>query len=169
MFQHKYRVYEKLYTDILTDINNLPEWTVISDEQKLEVNKLIKFVKLDHLVFDELKVNGLGTLDDFRRVILELSASKTKAVEKVHSFNDQNEMMKKQASINGNNGTQNNPIAQIASVNNRVSKKLRAYSNGKIINIDSLEKLSELDDVFNEIKEKIKKDIKAGKKITLEL
>ena len=169
VFQHKYRVYEKLYTDILTDINNLPEWTVISDEQKLEVNKLIKFSKLDHLVFDELKVNGLGTLDDFRRIISELSASKTKAVEKVHAFNDYNEMAKKQASTSGSSGTQNTPITQTSSVNNRVSKKLRAYSNGKIINIDSLEKLSELDDVFNEIKEKIRKDIESGKKITLEL
>ena len=169
VFQHKYRVYEKLYRDILTDINNLAEWTVISDEQKLEVNKIIKFSKLDHLVFDELKVNGLGSLDDFRRIISELSASKTKAVEKVHAFNDYNEMAKKQASTSGSSGTQNTPITQTSSVNNRVSKKLRAYSNGKIINIDSLEKLSELDDVFNEIKEKIKKDIKAGKKITLEL
>ena len=153
----------------MTDVNNLPEWAVISDEQKLEVNKLIKFTKLDHLVFDELKVNGLGTLDDFRRIISELSASKTKTVEKVHAFNDHNEMMKKQASSSGSRDTQNPPITQTSSVNNRVSKKLRAYSNGKIINIDSLEKLSELDDVFNEIKEKIKKDIESGKKITLEL
>ena len=169
VFQHKYRVYEKLHTDILTDINNLPEWTVISDEQKLEVNKLIKFTKLDHLVFDELKVNGFGTLDDFRRILSELSASKTKAVEKVHAFNDYNEMMKKQATTSGSSDTQKPPVTQTSSVNNRVSKKLRAYSNGKIINIDSLEKLSELDDVFNEIKEKIKKDIESGKKITLEL
>ena len=78
-------------------------------------------------------------------------------------------MMKKQASSSGSRDTQNPPITQTSSVNNRVSKKLRAYSNGKIINIDSLEKLSELDDVFNEIKEKIKKDIESGKKITLEL
>ena len=169
VFQHKYRAYEKLFTDILTDITNLPEWAEISDEQKLEVKKLIKFTKLDHLGFDELKVNGLGTLDDFRRILAELSAAKTKAVEKVHVFNDYNEMIKKQASTSGSSDAQNPPMTQTASINNRVSKKLRAYSNGKIINIDSLEKLSELDDAFNEIKEKIKRDIESGKKITLEL
>ena len=130
------------------------EWTEISEEQQLEVKKLIKFIKLDNLVFDELKVNGLGTLDDFRRIFSELSASKTKAVEKVHTFNDYNEMLKKKVSISGSGNTQTNTTIQIPKVNNRVSKKLRAYSNGRIINIDSLEKLSELDYVFNEIKEK---------------
>lgn len=169
VFQHKYRAYEKLYTDILTYIRSLPEWTEISEEQQLEVKKLIKFIKLDNLVFDELKVNGLGTLDDFRRIFSELSASKTKAVEKVHTFNDYNEMLKKKVSISGSGNTQTNTTIQIPKVNNRVSKKLRAYSNGRIINIDSLEKLSELDYVFNEIKEKIKKDIESGIKITLEL
>lgn len=163
-FQQKYRGYENLYSEILADINNLPEWTKISEEQQHEVMTLIKFVKLDNLVFEELKVIGLGTLDDFSRIVTELSESKTKAVEKVHAFNDQNEMLKKQTSGN-EQGTSSTPIInETPIVINRVSKKLRSYSNGRIINIDSIEKLSELDEVFSDIKRKIKKDLESGKK-----
>lgn len=168
VFQQKYRGYEKLYTEILMDLNNVPEWTKVSKEQQLEVHRAIKFVKIDNLVFDELKVKGLGTLDDFRRIVTELSASKTKAVEKIHAFNDQNEILKKQVKSNDEGASHTPAVNTIPVVINRVSKKLRSYSNGKIINIDSIDKLSELDEVFNEIKEKIKKDVESGKKITLE-
>ena len=168
-FQQKYREYEKHYSEILAGINNLPEWTKISEEQQREIITLIKFIKLDNLVFDELKVIGIGTLDDFRRIVSEFSASKTKAVEKVHAFNDQNEMLKKQKSSN-EQGTSQTPIVNETPFgNNRISKNLRSYSNGKIINIDSIDKLSELDEIFNDIKGKIKKDLESGKRITLEL
>lgn len=168
-FQEKYRDYERLHTTIMSDIQQLPEWMKISEDQQKQVVALIKFTKLDNLVFDDLKVKCIGTLDDLRRMVNELVASKTKAVEKVHAFNDQNEVVKN-APSSGHSGTlDTSVINKVPVVNNRVSKKFRSYSNGKIINIDSVEKLKELDAIFSEIKEKIKKDIESGKKITLEL
>ena len=51
----------------------------------------------------------------------------------------------------------------------RVTKKLGDYTSGSVINIDSEEKFADLDDAFERIKESIRKDLKSGKKITLQL
>ena len=86
-------------------------------------------------------------------------------------FNDENnEPVPEPTPVNdGNESTnpQEPPKPSPVKVN-RVTKKLGDYTSGRVINIDSEEKLADLDDAFEKIKESIRKDLKAGKKITLQ-
>lgn len=167
-FNEKYKEYERIYNSVITDIKSLPEWINITEDQQKNVVSLVKFIRLSDFAFEGLKVRHVGTLDDLRRLIGELTDSKTAASKQVHLFNDLNEA-EKQAKQNQKNQQQTGGTINIPPVNNRISKKFKSYSNGKIINIDSVDKLSELDAIFEAIKEKIKKDLEDGKKITLEL
>jgi len=168
-FNEKYKEYEQLYNSIIKYIKELTEWERITEHQKNKVMEIIPFIKLNDFAFEGLKVRNVGNLDDLRRLMNGLSQSKIDAVKQVHLFNDQNQIQEpKNPQVGGENIT--DAVQKgTPQVINRVSKKFRYYSNGKIINIDSIEKLNELDVVFSEIKEKIKRDLEAGKKITLEL
>lgn len=167
-FNEKYKEYVSCYNSILADIKSLPEWNKITQEQQNKVITLIKFVKLNDFAFDGLKVRNIGTLDDLITLMKELTNTKTTLFKQVHLFNDQNEL-EKQAKKTQQRQPQGEVPQNTPPTNNRVSKKFKSYSNGKIINIDSMEKLDELDVVFNEIKNKIRKDLENGNKITLEL
>ena len=176
IFNEYYKKYETLYNSIISEIKVLPEWNNLKNDQKNEVEKSIYFIKLNDFVFDGLKVRDIGNLDDLRRIHNNLYQSKIDAVSKVHSFNDINTMKKEVESTQATKTTdaeQNKDINEmpekLPEVSTRISRKLKYYSQGKIINIDSLEKLSELNDLFDEIQQKIKEDIEKGKKITLEL
>lgn len=165
VFQDKYKDYANTYQSIVNTIESLPEWGKIDIEQKENVIALLSFVKLNDFAFEGLKVRNIGTLDRLRNLIHELKQSMPQAVAQVHIFNDINETKcKEKEKVTQGTPSQNTPQAS-----NRISKKFKSYSNGKIINIDSMEKLDELDIVFKDIKEKIKKDLELGKKITLEL
>lgn len=168
VFNEKYKEYEHIYNSIVVDVKSLPEWQKITQEQQNKVINLITFVKLNDFAFDGLKVRNIGTLDNLRTLMSELSNTKTTASKQVHLFNDQNELMKQAKEIK-KNYKQGETTKKTVPLNNRISKKFKSYSNGKIINIDSIEKLEELDIVFNDIKDKIRRDLEAGKKITLEL
>ncbi|WPC40064.1 hypothetical protein [Clostridium sp. JS66] len=169
-FNEKYKEYEKIYNSIVADVKSLPEWNKITQEQQSKVINLIKFVKLNDFAFEGLKVRNIGTLDDLKMLMNELTHTKTTASKQVHLFNDQNELEKQVKEKPKVPQDKQKEVSQSTPhVNNRVSKKFKSYSNGKIINIDSMEKLEELDIVFNDIKNKIKQDLESGKKITLEL
>lgn len=171
VFNEKYKEYEAVYNSIVTEIESLPEWLQITQEQQNRVINLIKFIKLNDFAFEGLKVRNIGTLDDLRTLMNELYNTKITASKQVHLFNDQNQIEKQERQVKQEQ--QNKQKEEIQKntkpINNRVSKSFKSYSNGKIINIDSMEKLDELEVVFNDIKNKIKKDLEAGKKITLEL
>ena len=169
VFQGKYRDYEKVYSNILSDIQSLYEWGQITEDQQKQVIAFVKFTKLDNLAFEELKVRNIGTLIELKRLTNDLVNTKSKAVEKVHGFNDLNELLKRSKATSTSDAPINTEVSVVPPVNNRVSKKFKSYSNGKIINLDSVDKLCELDVIYYEIKEKIKKDLETGKKITLEL
>ena len=52
----------------------------------------------------------------------------------------------------------------------RVTKNISEYMpKNRVINVDGEEGIALLDSVFEEIKDQIKKDLKVGKKITLQL
>lgn len=176
IFNEYYKKYDILYNSIISEIKVLPEWNNLKNDQKNDVEKSIYFIKLNDFVFDGLKVRDIGNLDDLRRIHNNLYQSKIDAVSKVHSFNDINTMGKEVESTQATKTTDgeqnkdiNEMIEKLPEVSTRISRKLKYYSQGKIINIDSLEKLSELNDLFDEIQQKIKEDIEKGKKITLEL
>lgn len=174
VFNEKYKEYEEMYNSIVADIKALPEWLQITQEQQIRVINIIKFVKLNDFTFEGLKVRNIGTLDDLRTLMNELYNTKTTASKQVHLFNDQNQIEKKELQNKQEQQEQQNKQKEEIQKNtkpiiNRVSKSFKSYSNGKIINIDSVEKLEELEVVFNDIKNKIKKDLEDGKKITLEL
>lgn len=169
VFQEKYRDYEKVYSNILSVIHLLYEWGQINEEQQKQVISFINFTKLDNLVFEDLKVRNIGTLNELKRLTNDLINTKSSAVEKVHGFNDQNEILKRSIATSTSVSVVKSEVLNAQLVNNRVSKKFAFYSNGKIINLDSVDKLCELDEIFTEIKKKIKKDLETGKKITLEL
>lgn len=174
IFNEYYKRYEILFNSIISEVKLLPEWKSLVEEQKNDVVKLLPFIKLNDFVFEGLNVRNIGNLDDLRRVHNELYQSKISAVSQVHTFNDFNiAKSKKQTEVKNTIDITKDPKGEYAQgelpqVNKRVSRKIKYYSEGKIINIDSLDKLNELDDLFEEIKQKIKEDIEAGKKITLE-
>ena len=48
-----------------------------------------------------------------------------------------------------------------------MNRSLKDYSPRPAINIDTIEKIDELDEIFSEIKRRIKKEIEDGKEVTL--
>ena len=166
-YQESYREYDKTYNEIVHSIKILPEWSNLTVEQQKIVENGVKFTKINTFNFTGLKTIEIGTYEDLRHLIKELGRIKITQTKLVHTFNDQNNASQPQSvspegsKIQETFANQGNYI--------RISKKLTSYSEGKIINIDNIDKLSELDAEFEKIKEKIKRDLEEGNKITLEL
>lgn len=172
IFKEKYDEYTKMYSLYVSQIENMNEWNGMSDVQKKQVIAVLKYVEINGIVMgsDYITASAIGTLEKMKEKQHALANSFSEAVKQLHLFNDENNAPVPEPIPDDTNkeGGEKKPIPKPVA-NNRVTKKLGNYTSGKVINIDSEEKLSELDDIFAEIKESIRKDIKAGKKITLQM
>ncbi|MGE5329879.1 MAG: hypothetical protein ACM3KR_10280 [Deltaproteobacteria bacterium] len=164
-YQESYREYEKSYNAVVDSIKAVSEWSNLTNTQQQTVLKGISFTKINGFNFDGLKTLEVGTYEDLRRLIAGLSDIKIVQTKLVHTYNDDNNrpQPQPQQTSGGVNEPPSSPIST------RITRKFKSYSEGKIINIDSVDKLSELDAEFLKIKEKIKVDLEKGNKITLEL
>ena len=122
-----------------------------------------------------INATGLGTLEKLKEKQGRLQSSYAKAVTKLHIFNDENNTPKDDAPIStpietpeGKAETKEQPKKPVPV---RVTRSIGEYmpKNRVIINVDGEDGLTLLDSVFKEIKDQIKKDLKDGKKITLQL
>ncbi|MBP3504967.1 MAG: hypothetical protein J6K43_00995 [Lachnospiraceae bacterium] len=174
VYHEKYDKYKSAYLSYVEQIQSMVEWNKVSEIQKEKVLSVLKYTKISNIVFakDCIVVNGLGTLEQLKEKQRHLDDSYTDAVKQLHAFNDENNapIPEPMPGDDGDEsaGPQEPPKPTSVKVN-RVTKKLGDYTSGRVINIDSEEKLTDLDDAFEKIKESIRKDLKAGKKITLQL
>lgn len=172
IFKEKHDEYKKTYASYVDQIKRMDEWNNMNDSQKQQVISVLKYTEVNGVVMaaDYITANAIGTMEKMKEKQNALMNSFADAVKQLHLFNDENNAPV-QTPIPGDTdqgNAQNKPTPKPVP-NNRITKRLGNYTSGKVINIDSEEKLSELDDVFAEIKESIRKDIKAGKKITLQM
>lgn len=162
-YQESYREYEKSYNAVVESIKALSEWSNLTNTQKQTVLLGISFTKINGFNFDGLKTLEIGTYEDLKRLIAGLSEIKIAQTKLVHTYNDDNNRPQPQPT---SGGVKDPPAPPYST---RITRKFKSYSEGKIINIDSIDKLSELDAEFLKIKEKIKRDLEKGNIITLEL
>lgn len=92
----------------------------------------------------------------------------------MHIFNDENNAPKDDEPIPTPIGTPEGKVETKEQIKKpapvRVTRTIGEYMpKNKVINVDGEEGLALLDSVFEEIKNLIKKDLKDGKKITLQL
>ena len=174
IYNERYNIYKKTYHSYIEQIKNMNEWPDMSEVQKEKVFNVLNYSQVSGVVFstDFISVNGLGTLEKLKEKQTALEYSFAEAVKQLHIFNDENHASVPTLDTGNDTGSVKPVIEQtkpISKLNNRVTKKLVEYTSGKVINIDSEEKLADLDLAFDQIRESIKKDLKAGKKITLQL
>lgn len=174
VFNERYDIYKKTYHLYIEQIKNMDEWAQMSDAQKEKVLRTLNYSQVLGVVFstDFISVNGLGTLEKLREKQTSLDVSYAEAVKQLHIFNDENHapiLISDTGDKTGGEKIETEQPKHVSKSNNRVTKKLGEYTFGKVINIDSEEKLADLDATFEQIKQSIKKDLRSGKKITLQL
>lgn len=155
-YQQMYHTYRNTFETLNRQIEDMEEWQSMTAEQKEQVIGTLVYTEVSSVVFtgNFVCANGLGTLEQLRDKQRLLEASYSEAVKKLHTFNDRNHMP-----------SDPDPKPQ----NARITKKISDYTGGRVINIDSDEKLAELEAAFEQIKENVRRELKAGKKITLQL
>ncbi|MDD3138017.1 MAG: hypothetical protein PHX08_03475 [Lachnospiraceae bacterium] len=174
VFNERYDIYKKTYYSYIEQIKMMKEWPEISDDKREWVLRVLNYSQVSGVVFstDIITANGLGTLEKLKEKQTALENSFAEAVKQLHIFNDENNApvstRDTERSTAGERPTIEHPNP-VPKPNNRVTKKLGDYTSGKVINIDGEEKLADLDAAFCQIRESIIKDLKAGKKITLQL
>ena len=93
----------------------------------------------------------------------------------LHTFNDENSVAKDEPPVPIQEDTHENKTKEEQEhlekkVAIRVTKNISDYMpKNKVINVDGEEGITVLDSIFDEIKDQIKKDLRVGKKITLQL
>lgn len=168
-YQEAYKGYSKKYNETIKILKEIPEWSSLKDEQRIDILNSIQFKKIDAIILNgKLKIQELGTLEDIKRLTKQLDNILITLIEKIHEYNDKNKIVIKKepetiypASDFGNDKLYEKP--------QRVKRKFKNYTKEIVINIDSIEKLNELDAVYSKIKKQIEKELNEGKKITLEL
>ena len=123
---------------------------------------------------DLINATGLGTLEKLREKQGRLQSSYAKAVTKLHVFNDENNTPKDDVPlptpVEVADGTTEKKEQPKSPAPVRVTRTIEEYMpKNRVINVDGEDGLTLLDSVFEEIKDQIKKDLKEGKKITLQL
>ena len=116
----------------------------------------------------------MGTLEKLKEKQGRLQSSYAKAVTKLHVFNDENNAHKDDVSLptsvevaDGTTETKDQPKKPTPV---RVTRTIEEYMpKNRVINVDGEDGLILLDSIFEKIKDQIKKDLKDGKKITLQL
>lgn len=175
-FNQAFDHYKNTYNGYIEEIQKMYEWSNIDDSQKKKVLDELESIDVIGVVMSQDLINatGLGTLEKLREKQGRLQSSYAKAVTKLHVFNDENNTPKDDAPIptpietpEGKAETKEQPKKPVPV---RVTRSIGEYMpKNRVINVDGEDGLTLLDSVFKEIKDQIKKDLKDGKKITLEL
>lgn len=175
-FNQAFDHYKNTYNGYIEEIQKMYEWSNIDDSQKKKVLDELESIDVTGVVMSQDLINatGLGTLEKLREKQGRLQSSYAKAVTKLHVFNDENNTPKDDVPLptpvevaDGTTETKEQPKSP-APV--RVTRTIEEYMpKNRVINVDGEDGLTLLDSVFEEIKDQIKKDLKEGKKITLQL
>lgn len=176
-FNQAFDLYKNTYNGYVEEIQKMDEWSNIDNDQKKKVLDELEYTETKGVVISQDLINatGLGTLEKLKEKQGRLQSSYAKAVTKLHIFNDENNTPKDDAPIStpietpeGKAETKEQPKKPVPV---RVTRSIGEYmpKNRVIINVDGEDGLTLLDSVFKEIKDQIKKDLKDGKKITLQL
>lgn len=175
-FNQAFDHYKNTYNGYVEEIQKMDEWSSIDDSQKKMVLDELESIDAKGVVISQDLINatGLGTLEKLKEKQRRLQSSYAKAVTKLHIFNDENNAPKDDVSLptsvevaDGTIETKDQP-KKPAPV--RVTRTIEEYMpKNRVINVDGEDGLALLDSVFEEIKDQIKKDLKDGKKITLQL
>lgn len=175
-FNQAFDHYKNTYNGYIEEIQKMYEWSNIDDSQKKKVLDELESIDVTGVVMSQDLINatGLGTLEKLREKQGRLQSSYAKAVTKLHVFNDENNTPKDDAPIptpietpEGKAETKEQPKKPVPI---RVTRSIGEYMpKNRVINVDGEDGLTLLDSVFKEIKDQIKKDLKDGKKITLQL
>ena len=175
-FNQAFEQYKNTYDGYVSEIQRMDEWSKIDDDQRKKVLAELESIDVKGVVIssDLINATGLGTLEKFKEKQNRLQASYAKAVTKLHIFNDENNASKDEEPVPTPSDI---PVGEELPVEQpkkttpvRVTKTISEYMpKNRVINVDGEEGIALLDSVFEEIKDQIKKDLKAGKKITLQL
>ena len=175
-FNQAFDHYKNTYDGYVEEIQKMDEWSNIDVDQKKKVLAELESIEAKSVVISQDLINatGFGTLEKLKEKQGRLQSSYAKAVTKLHIFNDENNAPKDDAPIptpietpEGNAETKEQPKKPVPI---RVTRSIGEYMpKNRVINVDGEDGLTLLDSVFEEIKDQIKKDLKDGKKITLQL
>ncbi|MGN9057579.1 hypothetical protein ACTNA4_14260 [Bariatricus sp. HCP28S3_A7] len=176
-FNQDFDHYKKTYDGYVTEIKKMEEWEKINVEQRKQVIDALDYINVSGVVIspDMINASGLGTLEKLKDKQNRLESSYAKAVTMLHTFNDENSVAKDEQPVPIQEDTHENKTKEEQEhlkkkVSIRVTKDISDYMpKNKVINVDGEDGIVVLDSIFNEIKEQIKKDIREGKKITLQL
>lgn len=170
-FNDSFDHYKKTYEGYLDEIKKMSEWDNISEDQQTVVVEKLKYVKVSGVVItDFINATGLGTLEKLREKQSLLEESYAEAVTKLHQFNDEKNNYTASATEVSKDEKEKKSEKQTSKVPQRVTRSIKDYiPQNKVINVDSEKGIDELDVIFEDIKEKIKNDIRDGKRITLQL
>lgn len=156
-FRAKYAQYQSQCSELWKELAGLPEWEELTAEQREAIKSQLPAAEMGALKFSGLQALGIGEYPALIRLSEQISEAKKEAVRQIHAFCDQNES----AGAGEAREEKSQP--------ERMLKSLHDYSRGRIINLDSEDKIGELEQIWGEIKEQIIRDIRSGKRITLEL
>ena len=175
-FNQAFEQYKNTYDGYVSEIQRMDEWSKIDDDQRKKVLTELESIDVKGVVIssDLINATGLGTLEKFKEKQNRLQASYSTAVTRLHIFSDEKNASKDEESVPT---PYDMPVGEEQSVEQpkkttpvRVTKTISEYMpKNRVINVDGEEGIALLDSVFEEIKDQIKKDLKAGKKITLQL
>ena len=175
-FNQTFDHYKNTYDGYVREIQKMDEWSNIDDEQKKKVLDELESIEIKSVVISQDLINatGLGTLEKLKEKQGRLQSSFAKAVTKLHVFNDENNASKENIPTSTpaemTDGTTETKGQPIKAVQVRITRTIGEYMpKNRVINVDGEEGIALLDSVFEEIRDQIKKDLKDGKKITLQL
>ena len=175
-FNRAFDHYKNTYDGYAQEIQKMDEWSNIDDDQKKTVLAELESIEAKSVVISQDLINatGLGTLEKLKEKQGRLQSSYAKAVTKLHIYNDENNTPKDDVPLptpvevaDGTRETKEQPKKPTPV---RVTRTIGEYMpKNRVINVDGEDGLILLDSIFEEIKDQIKKDLKDGKKITLQL
>jgi hypothetical protein len=175
-FNQTFDHYKNTYDGYVREIQKMDEWSNIDDEQKKKVLDELESIEIKSVVISQDLINatGLGTLEKLMEKQGRLQSSFAKAVTKLHVFNDENNAPKEDTPtptpVEVTDGTTETKEQPKKAVQVRITRTIGEYMpKNRVINVDGEEGIDLLDSVFEEIRNQIWKDLKDGKKITLQL
>lgn len=173
-FNQTFDNYKNTYDGYVREIQKMDEWSNIDDEQKKNVLDELESIEIKSVVISQDLINatGLGTLEKLKEKQGRLQSSYAKAVTKLHVFNDENNAPKEDTPtpVDVTDGITETKEQHKKTVPVRITRNIGEYMpKNRVINVDGEEGIALLDFVFEEIRAQIKKDLKDGNKITLQL
>ena len=172
-YYDKYAEYKKEYENILESIKSLDEYQILDEGQKKGIEYLLGFKEIKTFNFnDEIRTNEIGDYNKLSSEYRRLKDVKDTAIGRVFTFYKeikQKEEAKAKAAIQSTETKPDEIAVKTEETLKKVklNRSLKDYSPRPAINIDTMEKVEELDEIFSEIKRRIKKEIEDGKEVTL--